>query len=432
MKELLAPSSVSTTTKDFSKHPCFNKEAKGSCGRVHLPVAPKCNIQCNFCNRKYDCVNESRPGVTSAVLSPAQAVHYMDKVLAKEPRITVVGIAGPGDPMANASQTLDTMRRLNKKHPQLLFCLSTNGLGLPAHVDEMAEVGVSHVTVTVNAVDPEIGASVYAWVKDGNVMYKGLEGARLLLSRQLEGIRRCKELGMVVKVNTIVIPGVNEHHIEDIARTMKELGVDVLNCMGLKPVAGTIYENIEEPNKAKLDGIRNTMEQYLPQMRHCQRCRADAVGLLTQDRTKEMAGCLSACSKMELPMEEARPYVAVCTQEGLLVNRHLGEADRFQIWSQQAGGAYALVEERPAPSRASGPKRWLMVAELLKDCKAVLCSAMGATPRAVLEESGLACHEMQGLIDQGLAAVYGHGDLSLLRKQKGGCKMGCGGGGEGC
>ncbi len=431
MQELLAPSVTTPLTKDASKHPCFNKEAKGSCGRVHLPVAPKCNIQCNFCNRKYDCINESRPGVTSAVLSPVQAVHYMEKVLEKEPRITVVGIAGPGDPMANAHKTIETMRRLNQKYPQLLFCMSTNGLNLPANVDALAECGVTHITVTVNAVDPEVGQHMYAWVKDeGQQPIKGLEGATLLLERQLEGIRLCKEKGMVVKVNTIVIPGTNDHHIEAIAAKMKEMGVDILNCMGLKPVEGTIYADIDEPQKKDLDKIRDTMEQYLPQMRHCQRCRADAVGLLTEDRTKEMAGCLSDCSTMEVHAN--RPYVAVCTQEGLLVNRHLGESERFQIWGQ-VDGHYQLVESRDAPPRNFGPQRWIKVSEILQDCRALLCAALGDTPRAVLEESGIECHEMQGLIDQGLKAVFEGGDLTQFRKQKGGCKMaGCTGSGEGC
>ena len=62
------------TKLDTNLHPCFNAAVKGECGRVHLPVAPKCNILCNYCNRKFDCVNESRPGVTSAVLTPRQAV----------------------------------------------------------------------------------------------------------------------------------------------------------------------------------------------------------------------------------------------------------------------------------------------------------------------------------------------------------------------
>ena len=64
-------------------HPCFNDKVRHTFGRVHLPVAPRCNIQCKFCNRKFDCINESRPGVTSGVLSPAQAMVYLDSVFEK-------------------------------------------------------------------------------------------------------------------------------------------------------------------------------------------------------------------------------------------------------------------------------------------------------------------------------------------------------------
>lgn len=39
-------------------------------GRIHLPIAPHCNIRCAYCDRKHDCANESRPGVTSRLLIP--------------------------------------------------------------------------------------------------------------------------------------------------------------------------------------------------------------------------------------------------------------------------------------------------------------------------------------------------------------------------
>ena len=39
-------------TDIIEQHPCFNDEAHDSKGRIHLPVAPKCNIQCNFCEHK--------------------------------------------------------------------------------------------------------------------------------------------------------------------------------------------------------------------------------------------------------------------------------------------------------------------------------------------------------------------------------------------
>ena len=55
-------------------HPCYSEEAHHYFARMHVAVAPACNIQCNYCNRKYDCANESRPGVVSEKLTPDQAV----------------------------------------------------------------------------------------------------------------------------------------------------------------------------------------------------------------------------------------------------------------------------------------------------------------------------------------------------------------------
>jgi len=418
---------------NMDRHPCFNAAVKGVYGRAHLPVALKCNIKCNYCNRKYDCVNESRPGVTSSVLTPFQAVRYMERVLEREPRITVAGIAGPGDPFANPKETLETMRLLRKRFPDLLLCLSTNGLNLPPYLDEVAEIGVSHVTITVNAVDPEIGQKIYGWIRDGNVVYRGLEGAKLLLGRQIESIKGLKKRGVTVKVNTIVIPGINDDHVTDVAKKMKSLGVDLLNCMPMYPNADTPFENIPEPDAKHIANIQKEAETYLPQMRHCQRCRADAVGLLEQDRSGEFRGCLSDGSDLAPDPGEERPYVAVASLEGMLINQHLGEAERFLIWGKTDEG-FALVEERTAPKPGTGPKRWYELSEILKDCRAVVASAAGDTPRALLGESGLQTLVATGFIEAALKTIYNGGSLSALQGRrrglsKGGC---CSGGGDGC
>ena len=177
---------------DSSRHPCFSPEAHRSFGRVHLPVAAGCNVQCGFCDRKYSCVNESRPGVTARLLSPEEAVDAALRAVAHMPHLSVIGIAGPGDPLADATRTLDTLATLREALPGMLLCLSTNGLALPLHADALAELGVGHVTVTVNAVDPAIGAAVYNWVDDGGSRVIGQEGAALLLERQEKGVRRLK------------------------------------------------------------------------------------------------------------------------------------------------------------------------------------------------------------------------------------------------
>lgn len=423
---------MSETRKDLSKHPCFNPAVKGQAGRVHLPVAPDCNIKCNYCNRKYDCVNESRPGVTSTILRPEQALIYLGKVLEQEPRITVAGIAGPGDPFANAEATMETMRLVNKNFPQMILCLASNGLAIGPCVPELAELNVSHVTITINAVDPAVGAKIYGWVRDGKVVYRGAQAAELLLSRQMEAVSALKAYGITVKINSILIPGINDRHIIKVAETMKGLGADLFNCMAMFPNAGTPFAAIREPAKAEVAALRSEAEKLLPQMRHCTRCRADAVGLLDQDRTEEMRGCLSACAQLPpLPTGE-RPHVAVATMEGILVNQHLGEASRFQIYAKK-DDSFLLIEEREAPKGGGGLQRWTSLARRLNDCRAVLVSGIGETPRGILQESGIHPVEMSGFITDGLKTVFAGGNPGVLKARRNSCTQGvCAGSGGGC
>ncbi|MFH1035510.1 MAG: nitrogenase cofactor biosynthesis protein NifB [Pseudomonadota bacterium] len=421
-----------SANREPSLHPCFNVEVKGSCGRVHLPVAPKCNLRCNYCNRKYDCANESRPGVTSGLLTPSQAAEYMARVLAEEPRITVAGIAGPGDPLANPEATLETMRLVRQRFPRLLICLSSNGLAVPPYLDEIAELA-SHVTLTINAVDPEVGQNIYGWARDGKVVYRGKEAAELLLERQMTALVGLKERGVMVKVNTIVIPGINDQHLEAVARRVGSMGADIHNLMPLFPNVDTPFAEVPEPAAEQMTSLRSLCGEHLPQMSHCTRCRADAVGLLGQDQSSQMRGCLESCSRLAEPAPPDRPYVAVASREGLLVNLHLGHAEKFQIWGP-AGSGYALREERQAPPAGGGVQRWYALAEMFKDCRAVLVSGIGETPRLVLEESGLKVLEMEGFVEMGLTTVYQGLDSSLLKVRKvKACQGGPGGGdGGGC
>jgi len=275
----------------MQKHPCFDPEAAGRYARVHLPVAPECNIQCKYCSRKYDCVNESRPGVTSTVLTPEQALSYLRRARFVAPNISVVGIAGPGDPFADAARTLRTLELVHSEFPDLIFCLSTNGLALHDHVGRLKELNVSHVTVTVNAIDPAVGAEIYAWVRSGGRMYRGCEAAGLLIREQLRGIATLKAAGMIVKINTILIPGVNDDRLEEVVVKVKELGADIVNCVPLLLAPGSDYEAEARrvPDHAMVERARGVVRAHLPVMAHCRRCRADAAGLLGSDNPILMA-----------------------------------------------------------------------------------------------------------------------------------------------
>ena len=116
------------------QHPCFNG-CGGKFSRIHLPVAPGCNLQCNYCVRKFDCPNESRPGVTASVLTPREGLDRFRRVKQEVRHLTVVGIAGPGDTLANFERTRETFRLIRGEDPDITLCLSTNGLVLLKYGD---------------------------------------------------------------------------------------------------------------------------------------------------------------------------------------------------------------------------------------------------------------------------------------------------------
>jgi len=416
---------------DIDKHPCFNKDAKGKYARVHLPVAPKCNIQCNYCKRDHDCVNESRPGVTSKVLSPEQALTYLIRLKEKMPHLSVVGIAGPGDPFANPVETMTTLRLIRKEFPEMILCLSSNGLNVTPYVDELAELKVSHVTITMNALDPEVTKDIYKWVRYQKRGFIGKEGAKLLLEKQLEAIRMLKMYGITVKINTIVIPGINDHLVADIAKSVKAMGADLMNCIPLYPVADTPFENFKEPSSAMMKLIRAEISQHIKPMTHCARCRADAVGLLGQD-DPEAKKLLTEVSKLSVEVDETRPYVAIASHEGMLVNQHLGEADSLYIYKETPSG-YRLVEERRTPPSGTGNLRWKALGESLNDCRALLVGGIGPSPSSIIGRSGIKIMEMTGLIDDGLDAVYKGKNLKTIKKADVfRCGAECSGSGTGC
>jgi MoaA/NifB/PqqE/SkfB family radical SAM enzyme len=102
--------------------------------------------------------------------------------------------------------------------------VATNGLNLLPYLDDVKRINVSHVTVTVNAVDPVIGARIYSWMRVGKRVIRAEEGAAVLLERQFAAIKGLKDRGIMVKANSIILPGINEDHIEAVARGWPTLG----------------------------------------------------------------------------------------------------------------------------------------------------------------------------------------------------------------
>jgi nitrogen fixation protein NifB len=434
-------------------HPCYSEQAHHHYARMHVAVAPACNIQCHYCNRKYDCANESRPGVVSELLTPDQAVKKVMAVAANIPQMTVLGIAGPGDPLANPERTLETFRQLSEKAPDIKLCVSTNGLALPQVVDELCEHNIDHVTLTINCVDPEVGAQIYPWIFWKNRRIKGVKGARILIEQQQKGLEMLVERGVLVKVNSVMIPGVNDRHLTEVSRVVKGKGAFLHNVMPLIAEAehGTFYGVMGQrgPSHAELQDLQDECSGDMNMMRHCRQCRADAVGLLGEDRGAEFT--MDKIESMEIDyaaaMEERRQVhdaieakreaqasrsdnlvslvpmkgpatrpvlMAVATTGQGVVNQHFGHAHEFLVYEANAQGV-RFIGHRKVDLYCSGgdtcgdaETALQKTIRTLEGCEAVLCSKIGYEPWGMLEEAGIVPngeHAMEP-IEEAVAAVY--------------------------
>ncbi len=430
----------------INNHPCYSEGAHHHYARIHVPVAPACNIQCHYCNRKYDCSNESRPGVTSGRLNPEDAVKKILYIGSHIKQLSVVGIAGPGDALANPKKTFETLELCQKHAPDLKLCISTNGLSLPSYVDELHRVGVDHITVTINTVNPEIGAKIYPWIYDtkSKKRYTGVEGAQMLLNRQLKGIELCVQKGILIKANSVLIPGVNDEDLVNVSKKLKEMGVFLHNIMPLlsEPEFGTYY-GLNGQRSASDQEVMKAQEECgmdMNLMTHCRQCRADAVGLIGEDRgdefnddtfmkysleeLKEMyekanRGDFQANIEMfrdalkvanekvkkeknQLSSTGETILVAVTSKGEGLINAHFGDAQEFLVYEAGDLGAKFRMHRKLQKSYCMGSDNCSSdnpieeIKEKLKDVTILMTEMIGQCPMDSLKEINLICNQEHG------------------------------------
>jgi nitrogen fixation protein NifB len=217
-----------------------------------------------------------RPGQTSRVLTPDQALGVVETALLLCPEIKVVGVAGPGDPLAS-DEALETLFLVRQKYPELIGCLSTNGLALVNSMEKIMAANVQTITVTVNAVEAEILETLNRGVLMNGSFIGGRQGALLLIEAQEKGIRQAHENQLVIKVNTVLVPGINDGHISQVAEKVRSWGADILNVIPLIPANELAH--VSMPTEAEKNLAVLAAEKYLPVKHNCRRCRADACGV---------------------------------------------------------------------------------------------------------------------------------------------------------
>jgi nitrogen fixation protein NifB len=395
------------------------------------------------------------PATPGRALGVKDVVQWLDRVLADGVTLMGAGVSGPGEPLAEPAVVLETIRSVRAKHAELPLFLVTNGLcsqdaDIAALAGELAAAGLSRVIVNLDAVDPMLVEQIFAWIRPGRRTVPLPEAAPLFVDAQAKAIRAFREAGLVVVARMTVFPGINEHHVEDVANAAAALGADIFDlapcpsqpapascapapssacspsacstCGSAKScssasAAPSVEDNgpapLAELAPGRLQELKAAAARYLRLA-----SEADSCGDI---RWMEQAGDAAVSPDGPgIPKPSgARVNVAVASSGGLDVDLHLGQAIRFLIFGPRAeDGLPCLLETREAPEPGGGDQRWIDLSNTLHDCFAILAASAGAHPREVLAGLGVTVLTTETDVQAAVDVLYGGGKKQGKKRVK--------------
>jgi nitrogen fixation protein NifB len=260
----------------------------------------------------------------------------------------------------------------------------------------------------------------------------------------MESLQALQEADILCKVNSVMIPGINDDHLPEVDEVIRSKGAFLHNIMPLisAPEHGTYFglNGQRGPTPKELKALQDKCSGNMKMMRHCRQCRADAVGLLGEDRSQEF----TKDKFMEMPVEydlqkrqeihagisakreaiwlekaqaklaqaavhSPKILVAVATKGGGVVNQHFGHAREFMIYEVDATGA-RFVGHRKLEQYCQGgygeDDALDGILTAIADCKAVLVSKIGECPLKSLQKAGIQVVQSYDVIEKVASEFY--------------------------
>jgi nitrogen fixation protein NifB len=192
------------------------------------------------------------------------------------------------------------------------------------------------------------------------------------------------------------------------------------------PEHGTVFglNGMRGPTAQELKTLQDSCEGEMNMMRHCRQCRADAVGLLGEDRSNEFTtekvmemdvhydlqirqayqeeverqrAAVVAARNEELKTlagtdSNISVLIAVASTGGGRINQHFGHAKEFQVYEVSTTGVKFVGHRRVDHycQGGFGEEEGLeTVVRAITDCAAVFISRIGNCPREGLLKAGI-------------------------------------------
>ena len=167
---------------------------------LRISVTPRCNLNCIFCHSE----GIPRTGEKLVLMTPWE-IERITRI-AMSLGVDSVKLTG-GEPMMRPD-ILDIVERLGRLGLRDLS-MTTNGLRISELAGELRKRGLMRINISLHTVDPEKYTKITG-LKDPKV-------GRMLFEKTVEAIRRSLEVGLnPVKLNVVVMKGINEGEISDL------------------------------------------------------------------------------------------------------------------------------------------------------------------------------------------------------------------------
>ena len=184
---------------------------------LRLAVTNECNYRCIFCHLEGDPLGEpARPGRLPPIVTPRE--YGIVARAASLLGIDSFKITG-GEPLIRRD-IVDIVGELSGNAPGSDISMTTNGYMLSRLAAGLAEAGLKRVNISIHSLDEE--------------KYRFITGVKGL-SMALEGLRAAQDQGFKLKINMVVLKGVNEGEVFEVAKLAHSSGA-VLQLIELHPV----------------------------------------------------------------------------------------------------------------------------------------------------------------------------------------------------
>ena len=181
---------------------------------VRLAVTLRCNFRCFFCHLE---------GLQRENREEMKPYDYLVLALAaRKIGIRSFKLTG-GEPLLR-KDILDVISALEEGHPNASISITTNGYLLDIYAPRLAEHKISHVNVSLHSLEPARFQAI-----------TGVDG----LERVTRGLRIAAEYGLRIKINTVILRGLNEDELEQLLDFAAKLDAEVhlieLHPVGIQP-----------------------------------------------------------------------------------------------------------------------------------------------------------------------------------------------------